>query len=160
MEPFPLISATTWNLFLSKCLASRKAAELRGEPPQSPGSLLYVLYVLYGSCTPTRGTPTVPRLLAICAICTIWLLHANPLNPHTLRAPCYCAICAIWLLHANPLNPLRHNVHEHTRHDGTPGLASKVAGIQCIDRRWGVRCNDWIPKSVHAKANNSQARAI
>ena len=55
--------------------------------------------------------------------------HANPLNSHTARAPCYmcymcymgltrqpartptlpgllaiCAICTIWVLHANPLN--------------------------------------------------------
>ena len=47
-------------------LKPRQAAE----PPQSPGSLLYVLYVLYGS-TPSRGTSTLPRVLAICTICAI-----------------------------------------------------------------------------------------
>ena len=40
------------------------------------------------ACLPSRRRTTAPGLLAICAICAIWVLHAKPLNPHSLRAPC------------------------------------------------------------------------
>ena len=41
---------------------------------------------------------TLPRVHAICTICAIWVLHAKPLNPHSLRAPCYmCYMCYMGL---------------------------------------------------------------
>ena len=78
----------------------------QAEPPQSPKSLLYVLYALYGIEARYRryrslpGIEAVPRLLAICAICAIWVLHAKPLNPHSLRAPCY--MCSATACASNP----------------------------------------------------------
>ena len=69
------------------------------EPPQSPGSLLYVLYVLYGSYTPSR-TPTVSGLLPICAICAIWVLHAKPRNLHSPPGPCYMYYMCYIILYA------------------------------------------------------------
>ena len=53
-----------------QCGGTAPRVRQAAEPPQSPGSLLYVLYVLYGS-TPSRGTSTLPQLLAICTICAI-----------------------------------------------------------------------------------------
>ena len=64
------------------------------EPPLSPGSLLYALNFNmsdYMSDEHVLGTPGAPPC------------RAKPLNPHSLRAPCYmCYMC--YILHAKPLN--------------------------------------------------------
>ena len=54
--------------------------------PQNPHSPPASGFLCYMALTrqPTE-TPAVPRLLVLCAICALWLSHANPLNPRTLR---------------------------------------------------------------------------
>ena len=70
------------------------------EPPQSPGSLLYVLCAIWVLHAKPRNLPTVSGLLAICAICAIWVLHAKPLNPHSPPAPCYMYYMCYVILYA------------------------------------------------------------
>ena len=57
------------------------------------------------TCAIRRRTPTVPHVLAIRPICAIWVLHAKPLNPHTLRAPCYMSYMH-YMLSRRALNTL------------------------------------------------------
>ncbi|CAE7627147.1 unnamed protein product, partial [Symbiodinium sp. KB8] len=48
-----------------------------------------------------------------------------------------------------------HQNHQYTKElAGGSRKFSKLAGTQCLDRRWGVLCNDYVPKTLNAKSRN------
>ena len=59
-----------------------------------------------------------------------------------------------------PHGAARHNRHEYTRKVEMPRGFSKLAGTQCLDKRWGVLCSEFLPKQLHAKVKNSEGVSI